>query len=213
MPRVKFSKIRFAGFAGALLLSAFCFLPSAYGQTTGALKGKVKNMNGDGINGATITARLGGKDIRTTKSSSKGEFLLDGLEAGTYNLVFDARGYSSGVKYGVEVKSGKTRDLGGNLILLVDRGTQVIVNGSVYYKDGTSLAGAKVDIERIEGGSRRLTMFASESGEFTFRQAEGRAKYRITATHKGISATKEIEVDNAAIYRLSLILDLERPKN
>ena len=199
--------------AAALLAAAF--IPAiASGQSTGSVKGKVKNLNGDGISGAAITARLGGKDVATAKSGSKGDFLLNGLESGVYNIVVDARGYTAGIKYGVEVKSGKTRDLGGNLILLVDRGTQVIVNGSVYYKDGTSLPGAEVRVERLnsDGSTRKIgTMFTSQTGEFTFRQAEGTTKFRITATHKGVSTTKELEVDSAAIYRLSLILDLERP--
>lgn len=198
-----------------ILLTAFCLPPTANGQSTGAVKGKVKNINGDGIGNATITARLGGKDVRTTRSNNKGDFLLDGLDAGTYNIVFDARGYGAGVKYSVEIKSGKTKDLGGNLILLIDRGTQVIVNGSVYYKDGTSLAGAEVRIERInsDGSVRKMsTGYTSESGEFTFRQPEGKAKFRITATHKGVSATKEVEVDAAAVYRLAISLELDREK-
>ena len=201
--------------AFCLLFAAYCQQPTAYAQTTGAIKGKVKNMNGDGIGEATITARLGTKDIRTTKSNNKGDFLLNDLDAGTYNIVFDARGYSAGVKYSVEVKPGKTKDLGGNLILLVDRGTQVIVNGSVYYNNGTSLAGAEIKIERInsDGSVRKMTTgYTSESGEFTFRQPQTKAKFRITATHKGVSGTKEIEVETAAIYRFSIILDIEREK-
>lgn len=198
------------------MLAAIFFLAPAALAQTGSVKGKVKDLQGDGIGGATITARLKGKDVKNTTSSSKGDFVLEGLESGNYNIVFDKRGYSSGVKYNVEVKRGKTKDLGDRLILLVDRGTQVIVNGSVYYKDGTSLAGAKVLIERInsDGSMRKIaTGSTSESGEFTFRQPEGTAKFRITASHKGISGTKEVEVDNAAIYRLSIVLELERPKD
>ena len=221
MPRANFKqRIRRFAIGGllptaiCLLLTVYCSLLTAHAQT-GAVKGRVKNLNGDGIAGATITARLGGKDIRTTKSSGKGDFLLDNLESGVYNIVFDARGYSAGIKYSVEIKSGKTRDLGGNLILLVDRGTQVIVNGSVYYKNGTSLAGAEVKIERInaDGSVRKMTTgYTNESGEFTFRQPEAKAKFRITATHKGVSGTKEIEVETAAVYRLAISLDISRPE-
>jgi hypothetical protein len=199
--------------AGLVLLAAYCLPPAAYCQTTGGIKGKLRNLNGQGIGGATITARQNGKDLKSATSTGKGDFQLDGLESGVYNVVFDAKGYSSGVKYDVPVQSGKIRDLGANLIMQVDRGSFVIVNGSVFFKSGHSIPGAEVKVERINGdGSLRkiTTTYSDNSGEFGFRQEEGAAKFRITATYKGISASKDIEVDNAAIYRLSIILDVER---
>ena len=83
-------------------------------------------MNGDGIAGATVTARRDQQDAGTAHSSKNGEFLLDGLRPGTYNFVIEAKGYATGIKYSVEVKPGKPRDLGGNLLLQADRGSQVI---------------------------------------------------------------------------------------
>jgi len=199
--------------AGIILLTAYCLPPTAYCQTTGGIKGKVRNMNGDGIGGATITARQNGKDLKTVTAGSKGDFLLEGLESGVYNVVFEASGYSSGVKYEVPVQSGKTRDLGGNLVMQVDRGSFVIINGSVFYKTGHSIPGADIKIERINanGSLRKVTTtYTDVGGEFAFRQKEGTAKFRITASYKGVSASKDIEVDSAAIYRLSIILDVER---
>jgi hypothetical protein len=51
---------------------------------------------------------------------------------------------------------------------------------------------------------------SSYSGEFTFKFSEGAAKYRVTASAKGASASKEIEVDSAAIYRLAINLNLNK---
>lgn len=201
--------------AGILVLAVFGLLPTANAQTTGGLKGKVKNMEGGGIAEATVTARLNGKDIRTVTSNNRGDFTLDGLESGLYNVLFDAKGYAAAVKYNVEVKPGKTKDMGGGLILMVDRGMQVIIEGSVYYKDGTSLSGAEVKIERVnsDGSTSKVrTMYASESGEVVLRQPETKAKFRFTATHKGVTGSKEIEVETAARYRFSIILDVEREK-
>ncbi|MEQ1645399.1 MAG: carboxypeptidase-like regulatory domain-containing protein, partial [Pyrinomonadaceae bacterium] len=155
------------------------------------------------------------KDIRTVTSNNRGDFTLDGLESGLYNVLFDAKGYAAAVKYNVEVKSGKTKDMGGGLILMVDRGMQVIIEGSVYYKDGTSLSGAEVKIERVnsDGSTSKVrTMYASESGEVVLRQPETKAKFRFTATHKGVTGSKEVEVETAARYRFSIILDVEREK-
>ncbi|MBV9217000.1 MAG: carboxypeptidase regulatory-like domain-containing protein [Acidobacteria bacterium] len=197
----------------------FCVLllasVSLFAQT-GGIKGRVRNMNGSGIGGTTVAARQNGRDIRTTTTNEKGEFTLTGLADGTYNILFDAKGYNSGLKTNVAVKSGKVKDLGDRLILQVDRGALVIFIGSVYYKDGTSAPGARVDIEKVNGdGSVRKvgTVWAGDLGEFSYRQPEGTAKYRITATIGKTSASKDMDVDSAQIYRLGITVPVDRPVN
>jgi hypothetical protein len=188
---------------------------SVFGQETGGLKGKVRNMRGDGIAAVTVTVRKDSQDVQSATSNGKGDFSITGLSAGTYNVVFDAKGYGSGLKYGVEVKPNKTTDLGDRLIMQVDRGTQVIVQGSVFFKDGTIVTGAKVEVERVlpGGGTKKIgSLWTNASGEFAFRQPEGAAKFRMTAKYKNSSASKEMEVDSAAIYRLAISLDIDRPE-
>ena len=195
-----------------LLLSAFCFLPSVLAQ--GGVKGKVKNNKGSAIGGATVTARLNGKDVKSVKADSKGSFTLQGLESGTYNIVFDADGYATGVKFGVDVRNGSMRDLGDRLILGVDQGSQIIIKGSVFYREGTSITGAKVEIERVndDGSTKDLgTAYTTISGEFTFRPPPGTTKVRVTARFKGATGSKEIsEIVNAGIYRTAITLDVSR---
>lgn len=213
MHRINSIIARNAAKPAAFLLLAIFAVTAASAQSTGGVKGKVRNMNGDGIGGAAVTARKDGKDVRSVTADSKGNFRLEGLAEGTYNILFEAKGYSSGVKFGVEIEGGKVRDLGDRLILAVDRGTLVIIQGSVFHRDGTSIAGAKVQIEelRADGSKRSLgTINTSISGEFSFRRKEGPARLRITASHRGASASKEIEVDSAAIYRVALTLNLDR---
>ncbi len=195
------------------LVLGLLLVPLIAAQSGGGVKGKVKNMNGDGISGATITARLEGKDVATTRSSGNGSFSLGGLAPGIYNFVFDAKGYATGVRFSVEIKDGKIRDLGDRLILLVDRGSQILVQGSVFYKDGTSAEGAKVDVERIgsDGSARKIgTYWTNRAGEFSFRQPDGARKFRITASLQGVAATKEIEIEAANVYRMAISLDLVR---
>ena len=197
--------------AAVLLLAAFCLLPSVYAQSTGGVKGKVRTSNGGGIAGATVTARQKGNDIRSATANEKGEFVLDGLESGLYNLVFDAKGYSGGVLYNIEVKKKKIQDLGDRLMLSIDKGTQVIVNGSVFFKEGHSVTAAKIELEQVnsDGSTKKLgSGHTSSNGEFTFRLKPGTAKLRVTAKFNGAVASKEIEVSEAAIYRLAITLDL-----
>jgi hypothetical protein len=197
----------------SLLVVLLCFSAAlALGQSTG-VRGKVRSVKGAGIPDASVTVRKKGVDIKTVKTDSNGEFTIDGLEAGNYNLVFEARGYSSGVLYNIEVKKNKIQNLADRLILSADQGTQVIIKGSVFDREGRSLTAAEIKLEKLnsDGSARKLgTAMSTISGEFTFRQPEGAAKFRITATYKGRSASKEIEVDTAAIYRLALSLDVSR---
>ena len=184
----------------------------AAAQETGGVKGKVRTVKGDGIPSAVVTARLKGEDIKSATADAKGNFELTGLKPGNYNLVFSKSGYSAGVLYNVEVKKKKTSDLGERLVLSVDQGTQVIIKGSVFGEDGRSVGGAEIKIEQIseDGSTKKIgSSYSTYSGEFTFRLPEGAAKYRITAKMKDSTASKEIEVSSAAIYRLALTLDVK----
>lgn len=198
-----------------LLATGFLLLTSASAQNTGGAKGKVRNLKDEGIANATISARQKGVDLKSAKTDAKGNFVLDGLEPGLYNLAFEARGYSAAVQYNVEIKKGKIRDLGDRLILMVDRGSRVIVKGSVFFKDGFIAAGAKVVVERLngDGSVKKLGETGSDyQGEFNFSQREGTAKIRLTATYKEGKAIKTIDVDSAMVYRTALNLDIDRPK-
>lgn len=199
-----------------LVVGSYCI---TFAQETGGVKGKVRTTKGEGIAGVSITARQNSEDVKSATSDTKGNFELVGLKAGLYNIVFSKNGYSSGLIYNVEVKQKKTNNLGDRLILMVDQGTQVIIKGTVFDQDGRSVAGAKVEIEKIlsDGSTRKIgsgfTSYGGEPtarGEFTFKFNEGAAKFRVTASANGISSSKEVEVSNAAIYRLAITLSLNK---
>lgn len=190
------------------LLSAVCLLPSVFGQ--GGVKGKVRGPNGSGVPNAEVVVRKDGKDIKTAKADAKGEFQISGLSPGQYNVSFDADGYALGILYDVKVES-KIKDLGSKLILSRDRGTMVLVQGSVFFKEGTSVTGAQIKLEQVnaDGSTKSLgTSFSNSSGEFSFRRPVGAAKLRVTAKLKSATMTKDVEVDDAAIYRVALMLPM-----
>jgi hypothetical protein len=193
-------------------LAALLSLASIAIAQSGGVKGKVKAPNGRGIANASITIRQDGKEIKSSSTDTKGEFRISGLSSGKYNITFDANGYSEGTLHGVEIKNG-IRDLGDRLILTYDRGTFVIVQGSVFFKEGSSVTGAKIELEQInaDGSTRSLgSTYSNSSGEFSFRRPEGAAKLRVTAKLKGVLATKDLEVEEAAIYRVALNLNMSR---
>lgn len=194
----------------ASIFAVSCAVASA--QETGGVKGKVRNTKNDGIPEVNVTVSQDGKEIKSARTNQTGEFLIDGLKTGKYTLSFNKSGFSSGSINNVEVKKKTIRNISKKLILGTDEGTLVLIKGSVFNQDGRSLYGVKVEVEKLSGGSsdKVKDYYTSESGEFTFRFAEGAAKYRVTASAKGKSASKEIEVSNAAIYRLALTLNMDR---
>lgn len=199
-------------FAVAVLAVTAALFVLPVSAQSGGIKGRVRNQQGKGIPNATITARQDGKDIKSSRSDGKGDFVMTGIRPGIYNIAFDAPGYSTGILYNVEIKNS-TRDLGGRLILSIDRGTLVIVRSSVFFREGTSVTGAKVELFEVgaDGELRRLaTAYTTVSGEVTFRRPDRKAKLRVTASYKGVSASKDIEVEGAAAYGTAITLDISR---
>ena len=151
--------------------------------------------------------------MKSVKSDSKGNFLLDGLKNGQYNFVFEASGFGAGLLTNVEIEKGKVRDLKERLILTTDQGTLVMIRGSVFNQNGRSVTGAKIVLEKLnaDGSTKKLdTIYTNVSGEFTFRQPEGAAKFRITASLDDSKESKELEVDQPAIYRLALTINTQK---
>lgn len=196
----------------AILIFVF-FVSFTHAQETGGVKGKVRGANERSLAGATVTARQDEKDVKSVKSDGGGSFLLTGLAPGTYNFVFEKSGFASGIKTKVEVQKNKVVDLGDRLILSVDPGTLIFIKGSVFTGEGRSFPNAEVKVERIEadGKVKKIgSAYTNASGEFSFRFSEATNKYRVTASAKGITDSKEVEVVNAAVYRVALTLNINQ---
>jgi len=208
---LKIIKIVQNSLVGVVTILSFSIIAIS-AQGLGNVKGKVTTPAGKKIQNVKVTARKNGKNLRSTSTDRNGKFRLTGLEAGRYNLVFEKYGYSAGVLYNVLIKQNKTNNIENkNVFLTVDEGTLVIIKGSVFNQAGRSIYGAKVRIEEIRTDKvprKKAVTYTSESGEFTFRFAEGTKKLRVTATARKVSTSKEIEVSEAAIYRLALTLNM-----
>ena len=189
-------------------------LPAAANAQTG-IKGKIRDSKGIGIAGASVEARQDGKVVRSTKSDPKGNFSLN-LESGTYNIAFDASGYSTGILYKVEVRTNKMRDLGSNLIMTRDKGTLILVKGAVFDKNNLSIYGAVVDLYLVkaDGDEKKVaTSITNEFGDFGFRGQDATGRYRVKASFKGVKAVKDIDADQPQVYRTAIHLDLDRSKD
>lgn len=188
---------------------------SAFGQETGGVKGKIRSLQGESLSNVKVEIQQNEKNVATTSTDKKGEFLINKLRAGKYTFVFSKKGFTTGTINNVEVGKNKVRDLGDKLALDIDEGMLVLIRGSVFNENGHSLYGAIVDISLIQtdGSLKKLkSSYTSESGEFGFRFPEQAATYRVTASAKGKTVSKDVTVDMAAIYRLALTIDLSDEK-
>jgi hypothetical protein len=179
-------------------------------KTTGGLKGKVKTESGESAEGVRVTARQGEREVAAASTDRKGQFEIAGLAAGRYNITFRKPGLSVAEIKDFEVVAGKSRTLGGNLVLPVDEGSLVFVKGSVFTEEGRSIRGARVELARVESDGRVKKIdgrISNESGSFSFRLPVETARYRVTAKMDGMAAaSKDVEVEGAAVYRVALAL-------
>lgn len=195
-------------FASLLLLAAVA--AAAQDKTTGGVKGKVR-VEAGAASGVTVVVRRGEAEVASATTDGRGEFEVRGLKPGSYGLTFRKAGLKVGKAEGVEVRAGKMRALGERLYMSLDEGALAIIQGSVFNQDGRSLSGVKVELALVlpDGAAKKVESRVSsiETGRFVFKLTPEAARYRLTATASNrLTATQEVEVDGAAIYRVALSL-------
>ena len=189
-----------------LLLALFAIPGLAQDKTTGAIKGKVRVERGS-PSGVAVILMQGDREVSRTATDKKGDFVISRVLPGTYSVKFRKAGLSVGTIDDVSIKAGQTRPLGDHLYLTIDEGSIAFIRGSVFSEDGRSVPGVRVDLERLTGeNSRKLdSRVTTETGEFVFRLPPEAAKYRVTLKADGTEpASKEVEVESAAVYRVAL---------
>jgi hypothetical protein len=187
-----------------LLLPA---LSMAQDRSTGGIRGKVRVETGVPA-GVTVLVRQDEREVNRVMTDKTGSFYVQRLPAGKYALTFRKPGLSVGTIENVEVQSGKTRSLGDRLILTIDEGSIAFIRGSVFNQEGRSLAGAKVELGKIQedGSMKKIDgRVTNEIGSFVFRLTPETAKYRISVKHGNAEpVSQDLEVDGAAVYRIAL---------
>jgi protocatechuate 3,4-dioxygenase beta subunit len=204
-------------FAAALALCVLGVAASAQKRskgrelpTTGAISGRVRVGAGASAAGISVEVRQGDSRVAETTTNARGEFQVQGLAPGSYGLTLRKAGLQVGRMEEVKVRAGKTASLKDRLYLPLDEGALALVRGSVFDAGGRSLAGARVELARVEedGSLKKLdSRVANVAGAFGFNLSPARARYRLTAKADGMeTATQDLDVDGAAIYRAALTL-------
>jgi Carboxypeptidase regulatory-like domain len=189
-----------------LLLAVACL---AQDKTTGAIKGKVRVEQGS-PSGVAVILLQGDREVTRAATDRKGEFTIAHVTPGVYSLRFRKPGLSVGTIEPLDVKAGKTRALGDRLVLSIDEGSIAFLRGSVFTESGQSVPGVRVELVKVidENSVQKIdARVTGETGEFVFRLSPETAKYRVTVKADGAQlASKDVEVDSAAVYRVALTL-------
>jgi hypothetical protein len=179
----------------------------AQDKSTGSVKGKVKVETGTPA-GVAIVVRQGEREVARGLTDKKGEFLVSRLSPGLYGVTLRKSGLSVGTIENVEVKAGKTRSLGDNLVLAIDEGSIAFIRGSVFNESGHSVPNVRIELARIEddGTVKKIDgRVSNEIGAFSFRLSPDLGKYRLTAKpNGGEPVSKDVEVDGASVQRVAL---------
>jgi hypothetical protein len=117
-----------------VLLGVVFFGGAANGQTTGEMRGAVKDPLGAIIQGASVTATLGGTDTtRTVLTDQDGDFDIPELPVGTYSVAAEVQGFKKYLAKDVIISIGHvtvvnmTLQIGGKseTVMVVANATQV----------------------------------------------------------------------------------------
>ena len=188
-----------------LLLSVACL---AQDKTTGAIRGKVRVEQGS-PSGVAVILLQDDREVTRVVTDKKGDFTIAHIAPGLYSVTFRKLGLAVGSISGLDVKAGKTRALH-DLVLGIDDGSIAFLRGSVFTESGRSVPGVRVELVKVidENSVQKIdARITGETGEFVFRLSPEPAKYRLTVKADGAQpASKDVEVDSAAVYRVALTL-------
>ncbi len=109
------------------LLAAMCLLTGFVASSQVTVKGKVKDLNANGINGATVTIK---KTNSSTTSSSDGTYsLITNAKAGTYTISISSIGY---ITYDKKIIIGNDKEIlvSADLAESLNKLDEVVVTGS-----------------------------------------------------------------------------------
>ena len=194
-------------FATVLLL-LFSIACLAQDKRTAAIKGKVRVEQGS-PGGVSVILLQEDREVTRGATDKKGEFVIAHVAPGLYTVTFRKPGLAVSSIASLDLKAGKTRVLH-DLVLGIDEGSIAFLRGSVFTESGRSVPGVRVELAKIVGENSLQKIDArvtGETGEFVFRLSPETAKYRVTVKAAGAEpASKDVEVDSPAVYRVALTL-------
>src|SRR5262249_38494094 len=105
---------------GSITLAVFLLAAAAWGQATGALRGRVTDPSAAGIPGATVTATGPGNQVKVVTTNPQGSYVINGLDPGNYTVRVMAKGFAV-FEASVDIRTGAPQTLDAALIVMLDK--------------------------------------------------------------------------------------------
>lgn len=102
-----------------VLAGVFCLSAAAFAQSVGSIKGQVTDPSAAVIPGATVVVS-GNGPAKSVKTDGTGNFIVNGLQPGKYNVKADAKGFVSFVAKEVNVAAGTHATLNMQMAIATD---------------------------------------------------------------------------------------------
>jgi hypothetical protein len=129
--------------------------------TTGTIAGSVLALDGSAIGGATIVVTAP-NDRHATTSDARGHFTILGIDAGTYTVSADARGYQAAAHSNVVVLPGERQRVDFRLA------TGHVVIGGVRSRASAFAVGSPSAVFAVTGDAARASSPAASSALATY---------------------------------------------
>jgi len=139
--------------------------------TTGTLSGNVKDGGGANVSGATVSTNTGGY---TTTTDGSGNYTINNVTPGTYNVTASKTGYNSQTQNNKTVTAGQTTTV--NFTITRQTGT---ISGTVKDTNNVAINGATVSTDT--GGYATTT---NSSGAYTL-SGVATGTYSVSASKSG----------------------------
>jgi len=161
-------------------------------DTTGSFSGKVTNGSGDAIADTQVTFNdSNGNQLGQTTTDANGEYTVEDVEEGTYDITASADGYEDATTNGVEIVA--TEDTATTDFSLTEITTGSF-SGTVTNGSGDAIADTQVTFND-SNGNQLVQTTTDANGEYTVEDVE-EGTYDITASADGYedATTNGVEI-------------------
>lgn len=138
---------------GAALMLVFVLCGAALAQeTTAGIVGTVKDVNGAGVSGATVTVTDPTKDnavVRTVTTDEDGTFSIPNLQVSVYQVTVEAANFKKYVQTDIELDVNQRRNLDINLEAGNVAETVTVEAGAVAVELNTPTAGTTINGDQV----------------------------------------------------------------
>lgn len=171
---------------------------------TGNVAGKVTSESGNALSGVKVTLKNDNSEFDQT-TDEDGNYTFRTIEAGTYELYFEKKGYAEQGPVPVEVKKGETANAV-DVVMEINAGT---LTGKVTDLNGNPVGQAKIALRgcNTKDDMTRYQLETEADGTFRLENITGGVYQVVASSDAPVSAVKQnVQVTKGAEETVDLVI-------